>query len=329
MTARQPPRNFTAPTYLRLALTIALALMCPGPASAQTSITEKTIGEQGAGYEMHFAYPQTGIASADAAMKNWVQARVQAFKDVLPQRVPQEPPYSAQLTYAVARDDETAVSILFSYSVYTGGAHPNFARTAFNFLMPDGARVFLPDLIGSDGIQRVSDLAIADLTPRLSGADSMSDAAWIHSGAAAYADNFETFELLRDEIVLEFDPYAVAAYAAGPQEVHIPLAQVQDVLRPNPRAPLPSFDCGDASSAVELAICSDMALAQLDRRTAEAFNARLRLEALANHPSTVRAQQQPWLAARDAACSASTDADLVSRLEQQYTARLNALQNFD
>src|SRR5205085_4127236 len=136
-------------------------------------------------------------------------------------------------------------SIRFMYSIYTGGAHPNFAQTAFNFLMPDGARVFLPDLIGAEGITRVSDLAIADLTPRLTGPNGMSDPNWVRTGAGPYADNFDTFELLPDQVVLDFDPYAVAAYAAGPQKVSIPLSRLQDMLRPDPRAPLPSFDCAD------------------------------------------------------------------------------------
>jgi uncharacterized protein YecT (DUF1311 family) len=319
----------TTPRMVRLALAIALTLACTGPASVHASTTEKTIGEQGASYEMRFAYPQIGIPSADAAIQDWVQERVDGFKGALRQRDPREPPYSARLTYTVARDDDTAVSILFSYSIYTGGAHPNFAQTAFNFLMPDGARVFLPDLVGKQGIERVSDLAIADLTARLSGPDGMSDPAWIQLGAGPYADNFESFELLPDELVLEFDPYAVAAYAAGPQEVRIPLPNVQDVLRPDLRAPLPSFDCAAARSAVEHAICSDMLLAQFDRRTAEAFNTRLRIEALGNQRPTVRTEQQAWLAERDAACVGSTDTALIACLEHQYADRLKALQNFE
>jgi uncharacterized protein YecT (DUF1311 family) len=329
MVAGQALTYKTTLAMVRLALVTTCMLAGTVDASAQSSITERTIGEQGAGYEMRFAYPQIGMPSADAAMQEWVQGRVDAFKDVLPQRAPQEPPYSAQLTYAVARNDETAVSVLFSYSEYTGGAHPNLVQTAFNFLMPDSARVFLPDLIGNDGIERVSDLAIADLTPRLTGPNGMSDPAWIRSGAGPYAENFDTFELLHDQIVIEFDPYDVAAYAAGPQEVRIPLSQLEDVLRPDPRAPLPSFDCVDARTAVEHAICSAMALAQLDRRTAEAFNARLRIEAVSYQPRTVRAQQQAWLAERDAACAGSTDAALVTCLEQQYAFRLTALQNFE
>jgi peptidoglycan-N-acetylglucosamine deacetylase len=314
---------------VRLALAIACILACTSRASAQATIVGKTISEHGDGYEISFAYPQIGIPSADAAMQDWVQDRVNGFKDSLTQRASHEPPYFAQLTYTVARNDDSALSILFSYSVYTGGAHPNLVQTAFNFLMPDGARVFLPDLIGDDGIKRVSDLAIADLTARLAGPNGMSDPAWIRAGAGPYADNFDTFELLPDQIVLEFDPYDVAAYAAGPQEVRIPLSELQDALRPDPRAPLPSFDCAEARTVIEQAICSDMTLAQLDRRTGEAFNTRLRIEALGNQPPTVRAQQQAWLAQRDAACAGSTDADLVACLEQQYALRLTALQNFE
>jgi len=315
-------------TMFRLVLPIALLLTISGRTSAQASISQMVQTEQGDGYELRYVYPKIGIPSADATMQDWVHVLADGFKGVLPERGAQEPQYSAQLTYTVGRNDESVVSILFSYSIYTGGAHPNFTQTAFNFLMPDGARVFLPDLVGNDGIQRVSDLAIADLTRQLTGPDAMSDETWIRTGAAPFADNFETFELLPDQIVIEFDPYLVAAYAAGPQKVRIPLAQVQDVLRPDPRAPLPSFDCADARTRVERAICGDMALAQLDRRTAEAFYTRLRLEAQGNQPPTVRAQQQTWLAERDAACTATVDAALVSCLAQQYATRLTALQNF-
>ncbi len=174
-------------------------LLCTTPVAAQASIGEKTITDQAAGYQMRLAYPQIGLPPADSAMQDYTQALVDDFKQTLQARDPREPPYFAELRYSVVRNDEAVVSILFSYSIYTGGAHPNLAQTAFNFLMPDGVRVFLPDVVGNDGIQRVSDLAVADLTARLTGPSGMSDPAWIRTGAAPYADNFETFELLADE----------------------------------------------------------------------------------------------------------------------------------
>ena len=125
------------------------------------------------------------------------------------------------------------------------------------------------------------------------------------------------------------DAEVVIRWAAGPQEVDIPLAQLTDVLRPDPRSPLPSFECSEAQTAIEHAICSDMQLAQLDRRTAEAFNMRLRLEASGNQQPIVRAQQQAWLGQRDAACAGRADADMVSCLDPQYQLRLTALQSFN
>lgn len=295
---------------------------------AQTAVADKQIAEQGDGYDFSFTYPQTGVAAADAAMQDFAQGEVASFKSALGSRRADEPPYFAELTYTIPRNDESMLSVLFAYSFYTGGAHPNSTTTAFNFLMPDGARVFLPELIGSAGIQRVSDLAIADLNARLTGPNGLSDPDWIRSGAGPYADNFETFEWLPDEVVLKFDPYQVASYAVGPQEVHISRSQVNDLLRPDPRAPLPSFDCGEAATDVEHAICSDMQLAQLDRRTAEAFAMRLRFEELGDQQPKVRAEQQAWLGQRDAACAGSADAALVSCLDQQYAQRLSALRSF-
>ncbi len=310
-----------------------LALVCvmasATAAWAQVAVVDQSTTERGDGYELTIAYPRIGISAADGAMQSFADDLASGFKQAVSQRQPQEPSYSAQLSYSVARNDEDVVSVLFTYSIYTGGAHPNLQQAAFNFLLPDGARVFLPDLIGEDGITRVSDLAIADLTSRLTGPDGMSDPRWIQTGAGPYADNFETFEYLPDQIVLEFDPYGVAAYAAGPQEVRIPDEQLQGLWRPDPRAPLPSFDCTAAETRVENAICSDMQLAQLDRRTAEAFNARLRDEATTGQPPTVRAQQQAWLATRDAACGGFADDDaLVACLVGEYRARLVALRTY-
>ena len=292
---------------------------------ADVDVSEHTIDEHDPGVELHVAYPQIGIAAADAAMQDWVQSLVDGFKSTAAARTPREPPYSAELSYTVTRNDSRAVVIAFVYSFYTGGAHGNATETTFNFLLPDGVRVFLPDLIGSDGIQRVSDLAVADLTNQLA---PYADPRWISTGAGPDAENFEAFEWLPSEVVLHFDPYQVASYAQGPQVVHIPLARLRNVLRPDPRAPLPLFDCARAATAIEQAICSDQALAQLDRRVAEAYAWRLQLEAQGGQPPVVKDQQVAWLADRDAACGGLSGAALVSCLDDQYAQRLTALRSF-
>src|ERR1051326_446048 len=310
------------------ALVCAIALANIAPVEAQVGVDEQSIEEHPAGADIDFSYPQIGVPNADGMLRDLATSLLDGFKTTLAARTSSEPRYSAQLSNSVTRNDDSAVVVVFDYSFYTGGAHPNFTRLTFNFLMPDGTRVFLPDLIGNDGVQRVSDVSIADLTRKLSSTGS-ADPSWIATGAGPFADNFESFEWQPSELVVHFDPYAVASYADGPQEVHIPLSRLTDVLRPDPRAPLPSFECANATTDIENAICSDQALAQLDRRVAEAYAMRLRLEALGNTQPTVQAQQVQWLAQRDADCSAVADAALVECLKSEYSDRLTALGSFN
>jgi len=248
-----------------VAVAVVFGLTIGSSGSAQVAISDQTIDEHTDGSDIQFAYPRIGLAQDDAMLQDFVNGLLSDFKSTVAARLKSDPKYFAQLTYSVSRNDEQAVVVIFEYDIDTGGAHPNTTRTAFNFLMPDGARVFLPDLIGADGIQRVSDIAVSDLTSTLL-ASGYADPDWIRTGAGPHADNFDIFEWLPSEVLVHFDAYAVASYAQGPQEVHIPMSRLQAFIRPDPRAPLPSFDCAAASTDVENAICSDQALAQLDRR---------------------------------------------------------------
>lgn len=61
----------------------------------------------------------------------------------------------------------------------------------------------------------------------------MTDAEWIAMGTdPAEPFNYRSWALTNDALVIYFDPYQVAAYAAGPQVVSIPLADIADVLAP-------------------------------------------------------------------------------------------------
>ena len=320
-------------TIVLAVLAVACMLGTPGLAAAQGTRTEKTIVERtiadsGPGYRLHVAYPQLGIGTADAEVEQWVQSLVDEFGAAVRGRQPDEQPYGADLSYKIVRNDDAVTSLLFTYSMYLGGAHPNQVQTAFNYLGPDGLRVYLPDVLGDDGVRRVSELAIADLTTRPDRLAGMLEPSLVQQGAGPAADNFETFELRPDRIVVHFDPYVVAAYAAGPQEVQIPNARLEGFWRPDPRAPLPSFDCAQASTSVEHAICADARLAQLDRRVGEAFARRARWEAVLSSNRPVVAEQVSWLDQRDAACADQADAALIACLAAQYDARLAALKRY-
>ncbi|MGH9762298.1 MAG: RsiV family protein, partial [Blastocatellia bacterium] len=79
-------------------------------------------------------------------------------------------------------------------------------------------------------LQTVSRICIAQLNKKL-GTDS--DADWINKGAAAKASNYKVWNVTSRSLVITFDPYQVASYAAGDQTVRIPYTAIKDILDPN------------------------------------------------------------------------------------------------
>ena len=155
-------------------------------------------------------------------------------------------------------------AVVFTQSAFAGGAHPNSDYATLDFLLPDGAQVFLPEIVdGSRGISRISQLAIATLNRTIgSGPDAASDPETIAGGAGPLADNFKHFVWLPNRLHIYFPPYQVVLCrrSAGRDDFAVAL---RDVIRPDWRAPAPSFDCRKAASMIEHAICSDAAVARL------------------------------------------------------------------
>jgi uncharacterized protein len=128
-----------------------------------------------------------------------------------------------------------------------------------------------------------------------------------------------------DRIHFWFPPYQVAAYAAGPQESDVPLGLLKRYFRTNPRSPVASFDCAHAAKPDERAICSDVALARLDREVADSYGEALGDSTDAKEKAQKRDAQRVWLVHRSDTCKASSGPALVACLSGVYKARLVAL----
>jgi hypothetical protein len=74
-------------------------------------------------------------------------------------------------------------------------------------------------------LQVISDYCVTELTARL-GADG-----WM-GGAGPDLANYKTWNITPSGLVVTFDPYQVAAYAAGPQEVLIPYDALSAIYLP-------------------------------------------------------------------------------------------------
>lgn len=300
------------------------------PALAQVVVETVTIDRKTETMDVEVAYPRTGVTAIDAYFADWATRMVEDFgvsadRDFAAFKADNNgelPPwsYSLYVGFGVPRNDADMLVLGFDESIYTGGAHPNHSIESFNFLMPDGWRVFLPEIFdGKPALDRISALAIADLEARLLGPDSMSDADWVRSGAGPAWSNFQAFALLTDTLVIRFPPYQVAAYAAGDQTVEIPLSKLSGLMRDDWRVPVASFDCRKAGTATETAVCSDIPLARLDRALADAYAQALSWAGDDAEKTRIRDAQRTWIAERNA-CGGD-----IGCLSSAYEARLKAL----
>ncbi len=297
---------------------ILAALLCGAPAlAAPLEVERRRIERSAELYDVAVAYPATGHPAIDAALAGWAEDQVEAFVALASE--PFDLKYSLDVGFEVARNDAEMFAVAFEKSDYLGGAHPNFSIHTFNFTLPDGWRVFLPEIFAPAALRTISALSIAGLKRRLSGPDAMTDSGWIAEGAAPLWENFSEFLLLPRTLVVRFPPYQVAAYAAGPQRVEIPLAELSGLVREDWRTPVPSFDCARARTAPEQAICADVALARLDRALASAYRTSLDFAA-EDAAGAVKSAQRAWLSERNA-CGGDAGC-----LAAAYEARLAALE---
>lgn len=146
--------------------------------------------------------------------------------------------WSMNISYELYHFSDDVVSIKFTNDYYTGGAHPNHDFTTFTFDLADDRQIYLQDLFveGSDPWKVIAPIVQQDLEEHLAEvfgtALSDDDKNIITIGAGENPDNYQNFALTSDSLIFFFPPYQVAAYAAGAQEVSIPLDQLSDILKP-------------------------------------------------------------------------------------------------
>lgn len=268
-------------------------------------------------------YPVTGRAVMDRLFADYARARIAEVGEPPPGQS-HGVPYTLNLSYKITRNDARYFAVLFSVENYTGGAHGSHFQESFVFLMPGERRVFLPELVdGARGLEKISRLAQDTLRARLlRGPNAMSDANWIAQGAAPGYLATTPFDWMPDALVLHFGEYAVAAYAAGRQDVRIPLSAITDVIRPDPAAPAPSFACANAGKAIEKALCADARLARWDWQVAWAYARKRDGTTDAKARAALLAEQRAFLKARDTACGGGNAVCLT----KAYQRRLAVLE---
>ena len=178
------------------------------------------------------------VQAFNAEMKNAVDIAVAAFEQNLSNITPTPNSTSSyfQLRYSVLSPPGDILSVKFDIQTfYTGAAHPGDASQTATFDLGHGQDVTLAGLFqpGSDYLAAISKYCSAQLSTRDIGFQGFE------LGATATVQNYRNWNITADGLMITFDEYQVAPYAAGPQTVVIPYKELTRIIQPT--GPLASY----------------------------------------------------------------------------------------
>lgn len=140
--------------------------------------------------------------------------------------------------YMIEYADEDLISVNFTESVFTGGAHPNSGTTTLTYDLKAGRTLKLADLFkpGTKYLAAIATYATRDLKGRKDpeSGDNLGIAQDIwEDGAKATMENYRNWNITKKGLLITFPAYQVAAYAYGPQTVIVPYSTLKDIARPD------------------------------------------------------------------------------------------------
>jgi hypothetical protein len=133
------------------------------------------------------------------------------------------------IEYEDVVEGENTVSIPLLVSEYVAGAaHPNNYMRTLTFSLGDGSALELRNLFeGADYLDMLSDMSREAL--RAGNVDEQyvpQDSEWLTQGTAPLEENFQEFLIDGENLIIIFNPYQVAPYAAGIMRAVIPLSEL-------------------------------------------------------------------------------------------------------
>lgn len=137
--------------------------------------------------------------------------------------------WSMQVTAETTAFSATVFSVLFRVSAYTGGAHPYSELHTVTFDFANQTVLTLSDLF-QEGVNPYPIIAPLARVQLLTAMPELGD--FIDTGTAPTADNYRSWGLTVDSLVVYFDQGQAGPSAAGTQTVTIPLASLADSLKP-------------------------------------------------------------------------------------------------
>ena len=177
-------------------------------------------------------YPAFRVKAVDDDIRAWADGVIRSYEEDVRSSIGAdgEKPGSYgvwDLTgmYTLERPSPKVVSVIFNVYSYTGGAHGNLVITCRNYDLASGKRLEFADLFKDPekALTLMSAFARESLTRSLG---EESDEEMIRDGTAPELDNFGELALTPAGVTIQFQPYQVGPWSAGPQQVEMSLADL-------------------------------------------------------------------------------------------------------
>ncbi len=165
------------------------------------------------------------VQAFNIELKDIVQKEIDAFKSDLAQLAvtPTSTGSSLDVQYELVSQKGNFWSLKYDISGYTdGAAHPYHYTVTVNYELENGKDITLDELfqLNSNYLQLISDYSKAQLATRDIGFEGFEQ------GAEPTPENYDNWNVYDEGLVITFDEYQVAPYAAGPQTVVIPFGEL-------------------------------------------------------------------------------------------------------
>ncbi len=166
------------------------------------------------------------------SMSAYMQLYLDGYQQLLADMPDYKTPWSLERNMDVLYQNDTILSISFYEYVFSGGAHPNSATLYYNFDLFTGKRMGLDDLFiegYEEELNRVGEYHFRMLR-RIPEELTLEDQGFFFE-TEGFSLN-DNFAINGQELIFYFNSYEIAPYAMGPTEIHIPLYELSEYLKP-------------------------------------------------------------------------------------------------
>ena len=218
--------------FFVLLLAVALGAALPAWSSSSTAgaeVKDMEIARETGKFKVQVHYPVLGEDGIDSDLSRWAENMVRDFERSMAEddSGPVAVPYMLEVSYAVERPSDNAVSVIFEVGAYTGGAHGSLDIITRTYDRQSGLLLTFAHFFEDPEIalKLMSTYAYEALSEEL-GINKVEE--MLQAGTTPDADNFSTLSLRPEGVRIHFAPYQVAPWSQGPLNVDMPLDALAD-----------------------------------------------------------------------------------------------------